>query len=63
MLTFKGKKDKKYPNRFRTDDGYILSFDKELPLFDDIEYFIVCSKDEQTKLYKILQRKEVTTTE
>lgn len=54
MYTFIGKREKN-PRRFKTIDGYFLTFDKDLPLFDDFMYVILCTRNESTGLFTFIK--------
>lgn len=55
MYTFIGSMDKHNPKRFNTIEGYILTFEKNLPLFEDFVYVILCSRNEKTKLFRFIR--------
>lgn len=50
MYTFIGEIQKN-PRKFKTCDGYILTFAEPLPLLDDTMYVILCDRDPVTKLF------------
>ena len=54
MYTFIGKREKN-PKRFKTIDGFYLTFEKELPLFEDFMYVILCTRNEETKLFTFVR--------
>lgn len=56
MYTFIGKREKN-PKYFKTIEGFHLKFEKDLPLFDDIMYVILCTRDEKTKLFTLINCK------
>lgn len=54
MYTFIGKRQKN-PKKFKTIKGFILTFEKDLPLFEDFIYVILCSRDEKTGLFTFVR--------
>lgn len=40
--------------KFITNDGFVLTFEQELPLFDEIEYCILVKRNED-KLYVLIK--------
>lgn len=55
MYTFIGSKDENNPKCFNTIEGFILTFTKNLPLFEDFMYVILCTRDEKTKLFTFIR--------
>lgn len=52
MYTFIGTIYKNQSRKFKTHDGYILTFNKPLPnLYPDTMYVILCDRDPVTKLF------------
>ena len=54
MYTFIGRPQKNL-KKFKTIEGYILTFKKDLPLFEDFIYVILCSRDEKTGVFTFIR--------
>lgn len=55
MYVFIGQRKKDNPKKFKTTEGYILTFDKTLPLFEDFMYVILCSRNEKTGIFTFIK--------
>ena len=54
MYVFIGQKVSR--NRLKTKDGYFLTFENELNWYDDKMYAVLCTRNEETKLFKYIKR-------
>lgn len=54
MYTFIGRREKN-PKCFKTTEGFYLTFEKELLLFEDFMYVILCTRNEKTKLFTLIK--------
>lgn len=55
MYVFIGQRKEDNPKKFKTTEGYILTFDKQLPLFNDYRYIILCSRNEDTGIFTFIR--------
>jgi len=53
LYTFVGTKGRN-PRSFKTDEGVFIYFDKEISLYDDCMYVILCSRNKESGLFTLL---------
>ena len=54
MYTFIGSREKN-PKRFKTIEGFHLTFEQPLPLFEDFMYVILCNRNKETDLFTFIR--------
>ena len=56
MYTFIGRRENN-PKVFKTIEGYLLTFEKELPLFEDFMYVILCTRNKDTGMFTLIKNR------